>query len=148
MDIHRYSRYTWIFMDIHGYSWIFIDMWNMDIKCHQSFTSMLQSSVSYTSACLLLTLMIEPKRLVRPNGLCDTPWLSGRSKLLQLAPHNSDECQARCAKGQNSGLFSKRCFRQSFLALQNILLLRKKIIQRVLDSSLFSSYPFLSSVEE
>lgn len=135
-------------MDIHGYSWIFIDMWNMDIKCHQSFTSMLQSSVSYTSACLLLTLMIEPKRLVRPNGLCDTPWLSGRSKLLQLAPHNSDECQARCAKGQNSGLFSKRCFRQSFLALQNILLLRKKIIQRVLDSSLFSSYPFLSSVEE
>lgn len=49
-------------------------MWNMDIKLHQSFTSMLQSSVSYTSACLLLTLMIEPKRLVRPNGLCDTPW--------------------------------------------------------------------------
>ena len=97
-------------MDIHGYSWIFIDMWNMDIKCHQSFTLMLQSSVSYTSACLLLTLMIEPKRLVRPNGLCDTPWLSGRSKAAAVGPPQFRRVPGKMCEGTKLGIILEALF--------------------------------------
>lgn len=104
--------------------------WNMDIKCHQSYPIFFDNYIirfglpaSYSLCFLcLVSLMIEPKRQVRigaiPNGFLVESCIS--------FTHNSDECQARCAKGQNSGLFSTRCFRQSFLALQNILFRRKK----------------------